>query len=894
VNSNSNREVRGNLGWSPVFQDFHEMKLRVKTLLIVATTLVFLVVILNAVSRQVLLAGFARVEREDMERNVRRVLDAFSETINNLSVKAADWAKWDDTYRFVQDGNQEYITSNLADESLSELRLDLMLFFDNAGKLIFGRGYDAEGDSGLAVDSSDLAVIRGTVRLLHHDSSQGIVAGRVRFPRGPMNIVSRPVLRSSGQGPVMGTVIFGSYIDDEETARIGQITHLDLSIEAWNRQGRDAGTARAVAVMENGTSLVVEPHDTDTIAAYTYLTDIDGKPLLLVHVDMPRDIYRQGRMTVRYLIASIIAVGFVFGLVIIILLQKTVLSRVAKLGVDVKAIAMKGDHASRVSVAGKDELTGLGKSVNEMLTSLERVEGEVRRRNSEMEMIMKTVPAGLLSLDENFCVNPEVSASAEWILGVGSCAGRDFFEVIGRTGQHADEGVLLREYLEQVLLEPLTEREMAGLNPFETLCLHCGDHRETWVKLRYFIIRRDAGQKSHLLVVIEDVTEAKKLTDRIRKSEQENLQLKVIVEDPDLFREFLAEMNKIVAYIQDLVRLLASPETGKAVVNELFRSVHTLKGSADAYGLLAVAEIAGELEESIASCKDLPAVSPAIVGATGESFVRLAQAVAEVVDNAAKILGEDVDNASEINLRITLDKIRTECLAVREIIRNDLDDTAVARALTVKIEQRLQNLREIPARRGLAKALKIMPGLLQRCGKNITINFGGAEVPIDCELARELTSPLIHLLRNAVDHGIEDPEERIAMGKNGRGSIMVSIERDEQKLSLTVADDGRGLDPRQLKEHAARNGIIDEARACSMTDDEARKLIFIPGFTTAKTVSGISGRGVGMDVVHESVCTRLGGEVGIESEPGRGTRFVLMVPFEKPDPAGGRAAVKTD
>jgi two-component system chemotaxis sensor kinase CheA len=154
----------------------------------------------------------------------------------------------------------------------------------------------------------------------------------------------------------------------------------------------------------------------------------------------------------------------------------------------------------------------------------------------------------------------------------------------------------------------------------------------------------------------------------------------------------------------------------------------------------------------------------------------------------------------------------------------------------------------------------------------------GAEIELDRAILDELSDPMLHILRNCIDHGLESPEERTAAGKNPMGKVQVSVRRARDRVVIEVEDDGRGMSAAKLKAAAlARNAITAEA-AARMSDREAFMLACLPGVSTAKDVSEISGRGVGMDAV-KRVVENVGGTLEIDSEKGKGTRFTLRLPL---------------
>ena len=168
--------------------------------------------------------------------------------------------------------------------------------------------------------------------------------------------------------------------------------------------------------------------------------------------------------------------------------------------------------------------------------------------------------------------------------------------------------------------------------------------------------------------------------------------------------------------------------------------------------------------------------------------------------------------------------------------------------------------------------------LCRRLGKDVNFTLEGADVSLDRSILEEMLDPLQHIVRNSLDHGIESPEERRRAGKPPTGLLRVDLVRHEDRLTLSVEDDGRGIDPAILRRVAVERGLIDRETADRMSDEEALMLITVPGFSTAARTTDISGRGVGMDVVQTQV-RRMGGRLSMRARPGVGTRFEMDLPL---------------
>lgn len=173
---------------------------------------------------------------------------------------------------------------------------------------------------------------------------------------------------------------------------------------------------------------------------------------------------------------------------------------------------------------------------------------------------------------------------------------------------------------------------------------------------------------------------------------------------------------------------------------------------------------------------------------------------------------------------------------------------------------------------------RLVRDLSRKQGKELAFHLEGKEIELDRGILEEIAEPLVHILRNAVDHGMETSDERVAHGKPYNGDIRLTVNRDKDHVDIVIEDNGRGMDPERLKTKALEKGLISREQADAMTRQELLLMVCAPGFSTAETVSDISGRGVGMDAVRTALHS-LGGGLSIQSEMGQGSRFVLRVPI---------------
>lgn len=215
-------------------------------------------------------------------------------------------------------------------------------------------------------------------------------------------------------------------------------------------------------------------------------------------------------------------------------------------------------------------------------------------------------------------------------------------------------------------------------------------------------------------------------------------------------------------------------------------------------------------------------------------------------------------------------------------LMSERQDTALA-SLAEELERLSDELRDstlgirmLPIGSTFNKFLRLVRDLSKELGKEIDLVTQGGETELDKNVIEKLNDPLVHLLRNCIDHGIEPPDVRQGRAKPRRGSIVLSAEHASGEVVISIADDGAGIDPQKIRAKAVERGMI--AADAALSDDELLQLVFVPGFSTAEKVSSVSGRGVGMDVVKRSI-DALRGRVRLESVTGRGTTVTIKLPL---------------
>lgn len=256
------------------------------------------------------------------------------------------------------------------------------------------------------------------------------------------------------------------------------------------------------------------------------------------------------------------------------------------------------------------------------------------------------------------------------------------------------------------------------------------------------------------------------------------------------------------------------------------------------------------------------------------------------LDELIRLMGEVV--SSHARLRQRLSDIRQieretqdrgEAAALTGFARDLREDVFSQELLMDELHAKALVMRMLPLAIVLEPAARLIRDLGRSLGKEVECVVGGTEIELDRQLIDRLNDPIVHLLRNSVDHGIEDAATRQAAGKPAFGTIRLGARQDGGWVLIEVADDGGGLPLAAIRDKAVRKGLLSAEQAAAMPDSEAIDLIFSPGFSTSSIITEVSGRGVGMDVVKRTIVDDLQGVIGVETVPGKGTTFALRLPL---------------
>jgi two-component system chemotaxis sensor kinase CheA len=286
----------------------------------------------------------------------------------------------------------------------------------------------------------------------------------------------------------------------------------------------------------------------------------------------------------------------------------------------------------------------------------------------------------------------------------------------------------------------------------------------------------------------------------------------------------------------------------------------------------AAKSVAGAAETTESGAASNPSTSGSAATAVAESTLRVDAARIDAVMN---LVGELIIGKSMLNRTLTeFDQKHS-----RDPLRAKLADAMAFQARILdELHKCVLKIRMVPVEQLFRRFPRVVRDVAKQCGKDVALELSGQNTDLDKSILDGLSEPLMHLVRNAVDHGIEPAGERLTAGKPARGTVYLNAYHQGTQVVIEVRDDGRGMDPARLRTQAVEKGILKLEEAQRLTDQDTLNLIFESGFSTAAEVTEVSGRGIGMDVVR-TVLDRLKGTVHVSSQRGRGTTIQLRAPL---------------
>lgn len=617
------------------------MTIRNKTLLIIAVTLIILLLFVYLAARLILLDGFAQLEQQIAGRNVLRALSALQEDTESLSTSNEDWAFWTESYQFVQGDNPEYPESNLNESSIGRFDINLVLYLQPDGTQAFATGFDTEIGSPRPLPDGLDAYLTDDSPLRNPGDLLGQTRGIIQLPDGPMIVISHNILMDDQSGPPAGVLVWGRYLNEAVLRKIGESTRLSVALYSLNDPALPADVAR-IRPQLNLEQPVTQADDTQTIYGYILLNDLNGQPAFVLRMDMPRSVYQQGEVSIFYLVAGLLVAGLIVGLISVFLLERVVLTRLARLSAGVSQIETGNNITIRFPGDQKDEIGQLSSGLNRMLDTLQ-ISQESARQNAEwLRTIVTGAPLGIFAIDREGIFTLADGKNLA-LLGISSdqITGISIF----------DEGV-------RAALPQFTANHARAIEgeSFTTLLEIAGLIFET----RFSPLRDAKGQITGIIGVSTDITERKRAEDNLHaakeSAEAANHAKSVFL--ANMSHELRTPLNAIIGYselmqeeceeqgyddlISDLQKIQTAGHHLLALINDVLDLSKIEAGKIDLLGeQVDIAKVIGEVIAAVRPLvdKNQNTLKQSITPGVTTMFIdqmRLRQILFNLLSNAAK------------------------------------------------------------------------------------------------------------------------------------------------------------------------------------------------------------------------------------------------------------------
>jgi sensor domain CHASE-containing protein/HPt (histidine-containing phosphotransfer) domain-containing protein len=779
------------------------MNLKVKTLLFITLTTAVLLGGLSSSLKAIVGRNFAKIEFEETRATTKKTKGVISTVVHEFKERGSDWSDWTDLADYLSDKNKSFEESNLTIDQMLGINWHHIIIAHDRGEIVFA------GESN--ANASELTPIPDDLRRLFESGvltkENKTVSGFVKISNKLHLIASRPIKNSDHSPPKSpGHLITTREIGDSQIERIRNITFLDVSFLPLWTNAPDSISASARAALTAGASEEIAEQESNFVS-YARFYDITNQDLFDLRIIRPRELRAASDTLLKALNLGLYFAAFLLAVVTLTAVMTGIL-RPLNLVLEGVNTIQQGKHTP-VEFCSNDEVGALASAFNQMADV-------IAKRESALQLVLDSTGDGLVLMSPSGELRDTISAPAlQWF---------------GPTKRQNIAHWLPLSSRQRTLFElSLLQLADDGL-PFEinaTMLLNEFSSGQFLWRIRYHPVRNSAGALTDVLVVLTDASALAAAENHERESRE------LIA----IGREVLRDRGAVVSFTEDADIICSSIST--LTPASLKRSIHTLKGTAATLGIDSISSKCHEIETAL-----------------DEAPERLNEAISQLQRtwDATKFRIESFSNTRKTDLEISLEE---HTAFVQHLVATNADVSVVAEA---------ESWRNISSLAALHRIRQQVVRVAERLDKDVDVVTIGDKARIPNQNIEGFLPTLIHVVRNAVDHGIESPDDRRSRGKPLQGRIELRAFSTPQGYTIEIADDGNGINWNAVHIKARRLGL-----PCATALDLERAL-FVDGLSTAKEVTDISGRGVGMAAV-QAACTRAGGSIVLESAVGAGTRL---------------------
>jgi PAS domain S-box-containing protein len=408
------------------------MKLQEKTSLVLVLVLIGILTLISIFVSVVSLSSYSALEHEYVLQNVDQAVNRLDDEYNALSSIVADWGPWDDTYDFVSGNKPDYVANNLIPEAYTNLRVNVIVMTTRSGGIVYAGASDLHNQTIRPVPASLVRQLSLSSPILSMADPKKTTSGIVMVDGVPLIIAARPIIRSDFSGEPQGVVVMGRYLNDDEVSYLAKLTRPTLRFTTITDPSLTPELLSSLDYSRNLGEGVVVPEDNKLIAGYAIIPDINGRDALVLEIKQPRDIYQQGVTSTIQYVFIVLGAGLLFGIVVLLLLDRLVLSRVSSLSRQVYDIGRETALSRRMEIEGNDEFSDLSGEINRMLETIEKTHDGLLASEARFRELAELLPQTIFEID--------LSGMLTFVNHAG-------YEIFGITEDKILKGENVRDYL---------------------------------------------------------------------------------------------------------------------------------------------------------------------------------------------------------------------------------------------------------------------------------------------------------------------------------------------------------------------------------------------------------------------------------------------------------------
>jgi sensor domain CHASE-containing protein len=363
------------------------LSVRTKVMFVIVAGIIVFSALIYALASALLFGSYLTIEKDAVVKDLARAEDAIGEFENQQMIKLSDWAAWDEAYQYATTRDSLWASETVYATGLANLDINGMVWSDTEGEIFLLMAVDIVARE--EVDSTGMSsYLSSHKELIRHDDLTDETQGIVMTPEGPMIIVSLPLRTSEGKGPIPGSLTFVRYLNDQKVQELADITHLALSAYRYDATDLPSDVEAAKARLGDTQTKLVEPVADNLIRGYALVRSLTGEPALILRIDSPRPIYAQGSLTFALFMGAGALALALFGIVTLLLIDRTVVARLVSLSKDVEEVNEKRDLTRKIAAGEPDEIGRLGQNISRLLGWLrEAREGEAASRREMLNLL---------------------------------------------------------------------------------------------------------------------------------------------------------------------------------------------------------------------------------------------------------------------------------------------------------------------------------------------------------------------------------------------------------------------------------------------------------------------------------------------------------------------------